>query len=100
MATAFMSAEDDRPTSIARRQSGRDAIVGVTCHDSRQLAMEAAEIAGADLRRLRRLLSIRHQEPNARPTRPAAILVAERWTVPCVAIGGITVETAPVVMPT
>ena len=38
--------QDDAPYAEARRLMGRDRIVGVTCHDSRHLAMEAAE-AGA-----------------------------------------------------
>jgi thiamine-phosphate pyrophosphorylase len=39
--------QDDAPYDEARRVMGKDKIVGVTCHDSRHLAMEAGE-AGAD----------------------------------------------------
>src|SRR5215831_18988564 len=39
--------QDDAPLAEARRLMGREAIVGVTCHDSLHLAMEAAE-GGAD----------------------------------------------------
>src|SRR4051794_32265982 len=39
--------QEDAPYAEARRLMGRDAIIGVTCHDSRHLAMEAAE-QGAD----------------------------------------------------
>jgi len=39
--------QDDASYGEARKLLGPDAIVGVTCHDSRHLAMEAAE-AGAD----------------------------------------------------
>ena len=39
--------QQDASYDEARRVVGRDGIVGVTCHDSRHLAMEAAE-AGAD----------------------------------------------------
>src|SRR5215831_9292731 len=39
--------QEDMSYDDARAAVGRDAIVGVTCHDSRHLAMEAAE-AGAD----------------------------------------------------
>src|SRR5665213_2314251 len=39
--------QDDGPFAEARRLMGKDRMVGVTCHDSRHLAMEAAE-AGAD----------------------------------------------------
>ena len=39
--------QSDMGCAEARRIVGKDRIVGVTCHDSRHLAMEAAE-AGAD----------------------------------------------------
>src|SRR5512141_2902602 len=39
--------QDDGTYAEARALVGKDRIVGVTCHDSRHLAMEAAE-AGAD----------------------------------------------------
>ena len=39
--------QSDAPLEQARRIMGPDAMIGVTCHDSRELAMEAAE-AGAD----------------------------------------------------
>ena len=39
--------QDDTPYEEARRFVGPDRIVGVTCHNSRHLAMEAGE-AGAD----------------------------------------------------
>jgi thiamine-phosphate pyrophosphorylase len=39
--------QKDAPYAEARRLLGSDRIVGVTCHDSRHLAIEAAE-AGAD----------------------------------------------------
>ena len=39
--------QTDAPYAEARRIMGKDRIVGVTCHDSRHLAMEASE-AGAD----------------------------------------------------
>src|SRR5688572_25803814 len=39
--------QSDMPYANARKLVGPDAVVGVTCHDSRHLAMEAGE-AGAD----------------------------------------------------
>jgi thiamine-phosphate pyrophosphorylase len=39
--------QNDMPYAEARQIVGPDAIVGVTCHDSRHLAIEAAEV-GAD----------------------------------------------------
>jgi thiamine-phosphate pyrophosphorylase len=77
----------------ARRIVGADAIVGVTCHASRHLAMEAAE-AGADY------VAFGAFFPSA--TKDAAFAAepallawwAEIMTVPCVAIGGITLANA------
>ncbi len=81
----------DTPYREARKMLGEDGIVGVTCHNSRHLAMEAAE-AGADY------VAFGAFHPSATKEAPTAadpeILVwwSELMTVPCVAIGGITVE--------
>jgi thiamine-phosphate pyrophosphorylase len=83
--------QQDTSYRDARRLLGEDRIVGVTCHNSRHLAMEAAE-AGADY------VAFGAFYPSATKDPPT---VAEpeilRWwsdimTVPCVAIGGITVD--------
>ena len=82
---------DDMPYDEARRLVGADRTVGVTCKDSRHAAMEVAE-AGADY------VAFGAFFPTA--TKPGTTSVApeivEIWTetttVPCVAIGGITVE--------
>jgi len=71
-----------------------NGIVGVTCHDSRHLAMEAAE-AGADYIAFGAFFPTRTKE--AKTTADIELL---RWwseimVVPCVAIGGITVANAP-----
>jgi thiamine-phosphate pyrophosphorylase len=71
-----------------------DGIVGVTCHDSRHLAMEAAE-AGADYVAFGAFFPTKTKEPKT-----AADIELLRWwgeimVVPCVAIGGITVANAP-----
>jgi thiamine-phosphate pyrophosphorylase len=70
------------------------AIVGVTCHDSRHLAMEAAE-AGADYVAFGAFFPTKTKEPKT-----AADIELLRWwselmVVPCVAIGGITTANAP-----
>jgi len=70
------------------------AIVGVTCHDSRHLAMEAAE-AGADYVAFGAFFPTTTKEPKT-----AADIELLRWwgemmVVPVVAIGGITVQNAP-----
>ena len=92
-----MSARRTRPTPRRARLLGPDRIVGVTCHDSRDLAMEAGE-AGADYVAFGAFFPTAHQggQDSRRPRDPA--LVGEIMTVPCVAIGGITAENcAPLV---
>ncbi|HET7086893.1 MAG TPA: thiamine phosphate synthase [Rhizomicrobium sp.] len=71
-----------------------NGIVGVTCHDSRHLAMEAAE-AGADYVAFGAFFPTKTKEPKT-----AADVELLRWwseimVVPCVAIGGITTANAP-----
>lgn len=85
--------QSDASYAEARRLVGPDAIVGVTCHDSRHLAMEAAE-AGADYVAFGALYPTTTKDA---PTSASTDLVqwwAEVMTTPCVAIGGITVENA------
>lgn len=85
--------QDDMPYEKARRIMGPDAIVGVTCHDSRHLAMEAAE-AGADYVAFGAMFET---STKAAKTRASADLLRwwqELFETPCVAIGGLTVENA------
>jgi len=83
--------QEDAGYEAARRAVGADGIVGVTCHNSRHLAIEAAE-KGADYVAFGAFFPTGTKTPKT--TADADIL---RWwsditTVPCVAIGGITVE--------
>ena len=77
----------------ARELLGRDAQIGVTCHNSRHLAMEAAE-AGADY------VAFGAFYPTATKTveHVADLDTLQKWSfvteVPCVAIGGITPDNA------
>jgi thiamine-phosphate pyrophosphorylase len=79
------------PYDKARAIVGPDAIVGVTCHDSRHLGLEAAE-AGADY------VAFGAFHPTSTKDAPARAEteLLEWWQamieVPCVAIGGITPE--------
>jgi thiamine-phosphate pyrophosphorylase len=85
--------QDDASYAQARQAMGRDGIVGVTCHDSRHLAMEAAE-AGADYVAFGAFFDT---ATKAVPTRAEPELLSiwqESMETPCVAIGGITVERA------
>lgn len=86
--------QDDMPYAQARKIVGPDAIVGVTCHDSRHLAMEAGE-AGADYVAFGAFYPTATKIPKSTADLELLSWWAELFTVPCVAIGGITVENAP-----
>ena len=71
-----------------------DGIVGVTCHDSLHLAMDAGE-AGADYVAFGAFFPTATKEPKTR-TEPEILRAWSMATVvPCVAIGGITLDNAP-----
>ncbi len=89
--------QEDASYAEARRIVGADATVGVTCHDSRDLAIDAAE-GGADYVAFGAFFPT----PTKAPKAAAMPDIIEWWsglmTVPCVAIGGITVANcAPLV---
>ena len=69
-------------------------IVGVTCHDSRHLAMEAAD-AGADYVAFGAFFPTQTKEPKTQADSELLRWWSETTVVPCVAIGGITVANAP-----
>ena len=85
--------QQDAPYAEARAAVGPDAIVGVTCHDSRHLAMEAAE-AGADYVAFGAFFATGTKQPKARTEPEILNWWSEIMTVPCVAIGGITTGNA------
>lgn len=85
--------QDDASYTEARAAVGRNAIVGVTCHNSRHLAMEAGE-AGADYVAFGAFFPTQTKEPKTKAEIELIQWWAEVMTVPCVAIGGITVENA------
>ncbi len=83
----------------ARDQLSRDAQIGVTCHASKHLAMEAGE-AGADYVAFGAFFASTTKDKGD-AERPGRELI-EWWTalfeIPCVAIGGITPDNcAPLV---
>jgi len=85
--------QDDTPLAEARRIVGQDRMVGVTCHDSLHLAMEAAE-GGADYVAFGAFFPTATKDA---PTRADPELLTgwqQDMVVPCVAIGGIAVVTA------
>lgn len=83
--------QGDLNATAARAIVGADAIVGVTCHDSRHLAMEAAD-AGADYVAFGAFFPTATK--NAKTSADPEIL--DIWSsmtnVPCVAIGGIGLD--------
>jgi thiamine-phosphate pyrophosphorylase len=70
---------------------GPDRIVGVTCHDSRDLAMDAAE-AGADYVAFGAFFPTSTKATTHRPELEVLEIWQETMLIPCVAIGGITVD--------
>jgi thiamine-phosphate pyrophosphorylase len=85
--------QQDATYDEARRAMGREGIVGVTCHDSRHLAMEASE-AGADYVAFGAFFETSTKEPSARADPEILSIWQESMTTPCVAIGGITADNA------
>ncbi|MFM7345854.1 MAG: thiamine phosphate synthase [Tagaea sp.] len=90
--------QEDGTYAAARAALGKERIVGVTCHDSKDLAFAAAE-AGADYVAFGAFFPSTTKEIVKSH---ATVELIESWasfvTVPCVAIGGITPENcAPLV---
>lgn len=85
--------QDDMAAHEATRVMGDDKILGVTCHNSKHLAMLAGE-AGADYVAFGAFYDT--QTKNAKTTATPDILTFWQQFVelPCVAIGGITPENA------
>ncbi len=83
--------QEDMSVKAARRLIGADGIVGATCHDSRHLAMEAAE-DGADYVAFGAFFPTTTKEPKGHPSPEILRWWHQLMTVPCAAIGGITVD--------
>lgn len=83
----------DASYAEARAAMGADGIVGVTCHGSRDLAFEAGE-AGADYVAFGSFHPTQTKDVQFRAELELLEWWAQFMTVPCVAIGGITVENA------
>jgi thiamine-phosphate pyrophosphorylase len=83
--------QDDMPAAQARRLLGPDLTLGVTCHDSRDLAMRAGE-DGADYVAFGAFFPTTTKEAKTRPPPDLLRWWSELMEVPCVAIGGITPE--------
>ncbi len=82
--------QTDGGAKQARKILG-DLTMGVTCHNSRHLAMEAGE-AGADYVAFGAFYATTTKEPPEMAEIETLKLWAETMEIPCVAIGGITAE--------
>ncbi|MCX7358441.1 MAG: thiamine phosphate synthase [Alphaproteobacteria bacterium] len=85
--------QSDASYAEARRLMGKDRIVGVTCHDSRDLAYAAAE-AGADYVAFGAFHPTSTKDPSHWADPELLAIWQETMETPCVAIGGITTENA------
>ena len=89
--------QDDGDPRDAREQLGPTAQIGVTCHDSRHLAMEAGE-GGADYVAFGSFFPTLTKEVSHRPDASILSWWGALFELPCVAIGGITpANAAPLV---
>ena len=77
----------------ARQLLGPSVQIGVTCHDSRHLAMEAGE-AGADYVAFGAFFPTDTKETVHRPDPSILGWWSTVFEIPCVAIGGITPDNA------
>ncbi|HVI97969.1 MAG TPA: thiamine phosphate synthase [Sphingomonas sp.] len=85
--------QDDGDPREARSILGPSVQIGVTCHDSRHLAMEAGE-AGADYVAFGSFYPTKTKEVRHHPEPSILSWWATMFELPCVAIGGITPENA------
>jgi thiamine-phosphate pyrophosphorylase len=81
--------QSDGDPREARLALGPAAQIGVTCHDSRHLAMEAGE-AGADYVAFGAFYPTATKETRHRPEPSILGWWSRLFEIPCVAIGGIT----------
>jgi thiamine-phosphate pyrophosphorylase len=85
--------QEDASYAKVRAILGKDKIVGVTCHASRHLAIEAGD-AGADYVAFGAFFPTATKEARTHADIELLKWWSELMVVPAVAIGGITVENA------
>jgi thiamine-phosphate pyrophosphorylase len=89
--------QSDMGYKKARQVLGDDAIIGVTCNASQHLAMEAGE-QGADYVAFGAFYATKTKEATGNASPDILAWWSEIFEIPCVAIGGITTENAPVLI--
>ncbi len=85
--------QSDTPYKEARRILGPSAMIGVTCHNSRHMAMEAAE-GGADYVAFGAFYPTTTKTVEHMAELETLTIWQESMETPCVAIGGITAANA------
>ena len=85
--------QSDMAYAAARKLIGDDAIIGVTCHDNKHLALEAGE-AGADYVAFGAFYETQTKATSTRPDAEILRFWQQFVELPCVAIGGITPDNA------
>lgn len=89
--------QNDGNVRAARALLGPSVQIGVTCHDSRHLAMEAGE-AGADYVAFGAFYPSNTKDTHFRPDSSLLSWWSTLFEIPCVAIGGInSVNALPLV---
>ena len=83
--------QEDGDVREARETLGREAQIGVTCHASRHLALEAGD-AGADYVAFGSFFPSETKASEHRPEPDLLTWWQNLVEIPCVAIGGITPE--------
>ena len=89
--------QHDTPLQQAREQLGKDKVIGVTCHNKIELAVEAQK-NGADYVAFGRFFNS-ETKPAASPAELPLISKSKKSiSIPVVAIGGITQKFAPLLL--
>ena len=89
--------QEDTPLQQAREQLGKDKVIGVTCNNKIELAVEAQK-KGADYVAFGRFFNS-ETKPSAPPAELSLISESKKSiSIPIVAIGGITQEMAPLLL--
>ena len=89
--------QSDGTLKEARKIMGPDAMIGVTCHDSRHLAMEASE-GGADYVAFGAFFPTQTKDTDFQAELEDLTIWQESMMTPCIAIGGITVDNCDAVI--
>ena len=89
--------QEDMDYFSSREVLGGDAILGVTCHNSKELAFAAAK-AGADYVAFGAFFETQTKDPKTRAELEILSWWHEAVEIPSVAIGGITVNNAKAVI--